>query len=111
MNEDRNKHHGSQGQMNPIHDQCKRYTYYHVIISMSDGNSVDGIIIDVDDHSITVLVGEDVEHEEERQFYGGYGRRRARRFGRRTFPLAALTALALFPYFTPYYPPYYPYYY
>ncbi|MBM7553788.1 hypothetical protein [Thalassobacillus pellis] len=110
------------GQMNPMKDQCQQYMYYHVVINMADGTSVDGIIENVDDEGVSMLVGEDVMDEgseagsEDRQFYGGYPRRRFRRFRRRFFPLGALTSLALYPYLTPYpyYPPYpypYPYYY
>ncbi|MFG6115670.1 small nuclear ribonucleoprotein [Halobacillus sp. MO56] len=100
-----------------MHEQCKRHMEYHVIISMKDGSSFDGVIVDVGSDNVSVLVGEDVmerENEEEaRQFYGGFGRprRRFRRFRRRNFPIASLAALALLPYIAPYpYPyPYYPY--
>ncbi|WP_198162696.1 hypothetical protein [Halobacillus mangrovi] len=113
----------SQGYMKPTHSNCKKYQFYHVMIAMNDGSSADGIITDVQEDGITMLTSEDVEVDEngnpvdeQRQY--GYGRRRARRFRRSFFPLAALTALALFPYLTPYpyyYSPYpyygYPYYY
>lgn len=99
-----------------MHDQCKRYAYHHVIFTMNDGRSFDGIIENVDRDNVTVLVGEDVmEREsdgiEERQFYGyGRPRRRFRRFRRQVFPLAFLTALSLFPYAYPPYPYPYPFY-
>ncbi|WP_243459737.1 small nuclear ribonucleoprotein [Metabacillus bambusae] len=106
-----------------LHGKCKKYMYHHVILTMQDGNSFDGIIEGVDDNGVSVLVGEDVmeqerdDSEDQRYGYGyGYGRprrRRFRRFRRRFFPFAALAALSLLPYAFqpyPYYPPYYPYY-
>ncbi|WP_407269658.1 hypothetical protein [Radiobacillus sp. PE A8.2] len=103
-----------------LHDQCKKMMYYHVTITMHDGNTLDGIIENVERDNVTVLVGEDVMENNEDMRYGGYGfggpRRRYRRFRRRQFPLAGLTTLALLPYLAqpyPYYPspyPYYPYY-
>lgn len=111
----------------PLHDQCNKYVYHHVVFNMKDGSSFDGIIENVGPDSITVLVGEDVMEREdsnksyERQYYGGgywdgygYGRprRRFRRFGRQIIPIAALASLALLPYAFAPYPayPYYPYY-
>ncbi|MCA0984967.1 hypothetical protein LCL89_13065 [Halobacillus yeomjeoni] len=110
--------HEQNGYMNPSHGNCNKYKDYHVMVQLKDGSSVDGIIIDVKEDKVTILISEDVmvdengETSEHRQYgyggYGGYGRRRrARRFRRRVLPLAALTALALYPYLTPY--PYYPY--
>ncbi|MFD1040441.1 small nuclear ribonucleoprotein [Virgibacillus byunsanensis] len=100
-----------------LEDDCRRYMYHHVVLTFSDGSSVDGIIEDVDGNRVTVLVGEDVMEREDnelddRQFYGyGRPRRRFRRFRRQFLPLAALTALSLLPYapYPYYYPPYYPY--
>lgn len=89
---------------------------YHVIITMKDGSSFDGIILDVGSDNVSILAGEDVmereNDEDNRQFYGGYyrPRRRFRRFRRRNFPIASLAALALLPYIAPYPYPYYPYY-
>ncbi|MGP4070817.1 hypothetical protein [Halobacillus sp. B29] len=108
--------------MKPTESQCEQHKDYHVMVTLEDGSTVDGIIIDVRNDKITMLISEDVMVDEkveakssssnDRQF--GYGRRRARRFRRSVLPIAGLTALALFPYFTPY-PyyqyPYYPYYY
>ncbi|AQR91563.1 hypothetical protein [Clostridium saccharobutylicum] len=108
-----------------VQDECKKYLYYHVILTMTDGNIFDGIIEDVDGNNITVLSGEDVmepenetESNQQRQYnpygynYGynyGYPRRRYRRFRRRTFPLATLAAFSLLPYIAPPTYPYYPY--
>lgn len=101
------------GKVKQMHDQCMLMIHHHVQINMTDGSSMDGIIEKVTPEQITMLVGEDVyedrgdESNDFRQFYGGYRPRpRYRRFRRRRFPLSALTALALFPY---YYPPFYPY--
>lgn len=103
-----------------LHDECKRYIYYHTTLTMADGNTFDGIIENVDKDRITVLVGEDViegqnenQISQQRQNYGyGHGnpRRRFRRFRRRTFPLSNLVTLALLPYIAPPPYPYYPYY-
>ncbi|GIO25194.1 hypothetical protein [Oceanobacillus sp. J11TS1] len=90
------------------HEQCQRYKDFHVEIQTTDGHSYDGILADYDQNQLALLVPEDVEEGDYRQ-YGGY-RRRYRRYRPRYFPLGALAALALYPYFFPPYPyPYYPY--
>ncbi len=95
------------GDTRTLHDECKKHMYYHVAFTMRDGSSFDGIIENVGMDGISVLVGEDVMEQNEndnRQYYGGYGRprRRFRRFRRQFFPFAALAALSLFPYIYPY---------
>lgn len=106
-----------------LHDKCKRCMFYHATLTMKDGSTLDGIIENVDNDRIIVLVGEDVmepdddnENDNHRQ-YGRrrYPRRRFRRFRRQAFPLATLAALSLLPYPYvappyPYYNPYYPFY-
>jgi len=82
-----------------------QYMNYHVIGQMSDGSQVEGIIEDVDDEGVTMLVPENIEADE-RIFggyggFGGYGRRRFRRFRRRRFPFSFF----IFPFFFPF--PYY----
>ncbi len=108
--------------------KCNRLLYYHVVLTLKDGSTVDGIIGRVDDEQVIVLVGEDVMEDESR-FGGALGGRprpgggggRFRRFGPRRFPLGSIAALSLlsypfysqpYPYYYPYpYPyPYYPYY-
>lgn len=82
---------------------CQKYMNFHVIGRLSDGHQLEGILEAVDDHSVTLLVPEDV-YEDERiygGYYGGYGRRRFRRFRRRRFPLN----IFVFPFFLPF--PYY----
>jgi hypothetical protein len=66
---------------------------YHVV------TQVEGIVEDVDDSGVTMLVPEEVEADE-RQFggYGGYGRRRFRRF-RRQFAVFAFPFIFPFPYY------------
>ena len=85
-----------------VKSQSMQYMNYHVIGQMSDGSQVEGIIEDVDDEGVTMLVPENIEADE-RQFggYGGYGRRRFRRFRRRRFPFTFF----VFPFFFPF--PYY----
>lgn len=118
-----------------LQDECKKYMFYHVTLTLNDGRTFDGIITNVDGNNVSMLSGEDVTPENQgqgaeqpqtqaqaedqtRQFhsygYGyGYGRpRRFRRFRPRYFPLSTLAALSLLPYpyivQPPY--PYYPYY-
>jgi hypothetical protein len=81
---------------------------YHVIAQMKDGSKKEGIIEDMDDQSVTMLIPEDVDGDE-RQFYDygpGY-RPRFRRFRRFRFPYYLFLPPFFYPY--PYYP-YYPYY-
>ncbi|WP_243633143.1 hypothetical protein [Paenibacillus xerothermodurans] len=88
---------------------CQRYMNYHVIAHARDGSQFDGIVEGMDEDGVTMLLPEEVDADEDRQF--GYGRRRFRRHRRRRFPFYFFA----FPYFTPYpyyYPPYpqqYPY--
>jgi small nuclear ribonucleoprotein (snRNP)-like protein len=119
MSEERNMYQESpyqqMGQTSPMHSQCQRLMYFHVIIKLNDGNTVDGILESVENDQISMLVPEEVMGQEddgadERQFgygYGGRPRRRFRRFVRRFLPFAALAALTPYPYYYPY--PYYPY--
>lgn len=101
--------------LRPLHDECKKCLYYHVVLTMMDGSIFDGIIEEIDDDQITVLAGEDVmdpdeenQTNESRQPHGyGRPRRKFRRFRRRRFPLANLVKLSLLPYIAP--PFFYPY--
>lgn len=107
-----------------VHDKCRRSLYYHTNLTMTDGSTIDGIIENVDQDRIIVLVGEDVidrgdDDEQQRQYHPGYGRpnrypMRFRRFRRQAYPLASIAALSLlpYPYIAPPYPynPYYPFY-
>ena len=74
-------------------DKCNRLLYYHVVLTLKDGNTVDGIIGRVDDDQVIVLVGENVIEDESR--FGrplGGGGGRFRRFGPRGFPFASIAA-------------------
>jgi hypothetical protein len=112
-----------------IYGKCTKYMYHHVMFTMNNGSSFDGIVESVEPDRITVLVGEDTQdpgsldlanrqyngYDNDNDDYGyGYGRprRRYRRFRRQVLPLATIAALSLLPYISPYpyYPPYYPYY-
>lgn len=92
--------------------------YYHIILTMKDGNKFDGIIENVDEDKITVLVGEDImdkgsenQSDDQRQYNNYEGpRRRFRRFRRTFFPLNELAELALLSYIAPPPYPYYHYY-
>jgi len=83
---------------------CMKYMNYHVITQMSDGTQMEGIIEDVDDEGVTMLVPEDIEADD-RVFgvggyggFGGYGRRRFRRFRRRRYPFFFFGFPFIFPY-------------
>lgn len=107
-----------------LFDECKKHINYHVVLTMKDGSTIDGIIEKVDGDNVVVLVGEDVmeselgsKGNETRQGYNyGPSMGRFRRFQPRVFPFGALAALTLlrYPYYAPPYPyyapyPYYPY--
>ncbi|MEH7225100.1 hypothetical protein V7112_14920 [Bacillus sp. JJ1566] len=86
-----------------IKHTCHNLRNYYVVGHMHDGSQMEGIIEDVDDEGVTMLVPEEVEEfemEPGRQFgsYGGYGRRRFRRFRRRRFPFNYF----VFPFFFPF---------
>lgn len=121
-----NPYHGHGGHMPDVKKLCKQYMNFHVIGQMKDGTQMEGIIIDMDDDNVTMLVPEDIDAEQmmNRQFgydydgydkdgkwkdndYGGYGgyprpRRRYRRYRRRRYPYGSLLGLLLFPFDTPY---------
>lgn len=106
---------------NSIKEQCKCNLFYHVVLMMNDGRMMDGIIEEVNDDNITMLVGEDIVDDLEdqgitRQPPGRPNRpNRFRRFGRRNYPINVIGGIGLlpYPYVPPIYPPYpypYPYY-
>lgn len=80
--------------------QCQKYMNYHVIAQMKDGSQVEGIIEDMDDEGVTMMVPEEVEADDSRIYggYGGYGRRRFRRYRRRRFPFYVF----VFPFILPF---------
>ncbi|MFC7370145.1 hypothetical protein ACFQPF_00450 [Fictibacillus iocasae] len=100
-----------------MHSLCKQCVSYHVLAKTKDGQQVEGIITNVDRQNVTMMIPQDMEPQdtqsqgqstrEGRPYWGP----RYRRWYPRIYPLAALTALSLFPYYPPYpYPPYpYPY--
>ncbi|WP_346243451.1 hypothetical protein MKZ19_17015 [Shouchella clausii] len=83
----------SQGAMK---EQCQKMKDHHVEIKMANGQSIDGILTEVRDDGIIVLVGEDVHQEDSRQFGWRY-----RRYRRRFFPFGGFFGLGFFPYFFP----------
>lgn len=61
-----------------MHDFCKKYKHYYVMMEMDDGKMYDGIIEKADnDHAYVLMpIGDQREEniEEDRQYgYGGYG--------------------------------------
>ncbi|OZM56199.1 hypothetical protein CIB95_13695 [Lottiidibacillus patelloidae] len=106
-----------------MHDHCKKYQLYFVMMEMKDGKMQDGIIEKVDDKNVYMLVPvgdmpenrDDDDLDEDDDFdrtyggyggyggygYGGYGypyRRRFRRFRRFRFPFFGIRRF-FFPFF------------
>ena len=80
-----------------IADECKRLRSFHVILLLKDGIRFDGIIQDMNDEGVLVLVGEDVfknpsQNTPNRQNY------MYRRYKPRFFPFAALATTYIMPY-------------
>ena len=87
-----------------IADECKRLRSFHVILLLKDGIRFDGIIQDINDEGVLVLVGEDVfknpsQNTPNRQNYV------YRRYKPRFFPFAALATTYIMPYsyYTPFF--------
>ncbi len=94
--------------LHSLQDECKRCLHFHVVVTMVDGSTLDGIIQDMDKDRVIILVGEDVmEQDDGMQFdpqrQGGRQRRRFRRFRPRAFPFNSIAGLALlgYPFFAP----------
>jgi hypothetical protein len=90
-----------------VQNTCQKFMNYHVIGQMSDGSQVEGIIEDMDDDGVTMLVPEMVEEDaEDTRIYGGFGgfgggygpRRRFRRYRRQRYPYNVF----VFPFFFPF---------
>ncbi|WP_054709828.1 hypothetical protein [Bacillus sp. JCM 19041] len=86
----------NQQALQQIQTQCNQMKDHHVELKMEDGQSIDGILTEVNNDGITLLVGEDVHYEEARQF--GY---RYRRYRPRFFPFGRFGGIGFFPYFFP----------
>ncbi|MCY9267464.1 hypothetical protein [Bacillus licheniformis] len=46
-----------------LHDLCRKYMHYHVVLKMKDGSSVHGILEGVNRQEASVLIPEDVTDE------------------------------------------------
>ncbi|WP_455538690.1 hypothetical protein [Terrisporobacter sp.] len=93
-----------------MYENCNKLKSYHVVLTMSDGREYDGIIEDVNDSEVTILVGESIMSEEYQNSRQPYPMM-YRRFRRRRFPLAGLVGLGLlgYPLFGGFYSPFYPF--
>ena len=87
-----------------IADECKRLRSFHVILLIKDGIKLDGIIQDINEEGVLVLVGEDVfknpsQNTPNRQNY------MYRRYKPRFFQFAALATTYIMPYsyYTPFF--------
>lgn len=99
-----------------LYTKCKRFLYYHAVFTMKDYGMFDGIIINVEENHIIVLVGKDIirtqnsniSNQKRQHYENTNGIRRYRRFEPKNIPLNTLTGLYLLPY--PFIAPQYPYY-
>ena len=87
-----------------IADECKRLMNFHVMLFLKYGIELYGIIQDINDEGVLVLVGEDVfknpsQNTPNRQNY------MYRRYIPRFFPFAALATTYIMPYsyYTPFF--------
>ncbi|WP_195515888.1 hypothetical protein [Paraclostridium bifermentans] len=108
-----------------LYDECRKCISYYSVIVLSNGAKLEGIIEEVINDSLSILVAEEVmeseyESEMNRKQYMGYRQQgRFRRFNRRRFPMKNINSARVlrFPYIIPFYPvypypypyPYYPY--
>ncbi|MGP4041801.1 hypothetical protein ACTWP4_18135 [Gracilibacillus sp. D59] len=99
-----NQHMDSNYHKKQIHEVCKNYHLYFMQFQTMEGDTVEGIIEDIDEDSVIILIPSgDMERvdETERQYGYGYGYgypRRFRRFRRHRLPFLLIRRL-LFPYF------------
>ncbi|GEQ22966.1 hypothetical protein CBU02nite_34720 [Clostridium butyricum] len=99
-----------------LYTKCKKFLYYHAVFTMKDYGIFDGIIIKVEEQTITVLVGKDIieteycnmSNRQQQDYENNNGIQRYRRFEPKNIPLNALSGLYLLPY--PFIAPQYPYY-
>lgn len=80
-------------------EMCQQHMHRYVLVQMADGTCFDGIVEYVDDEVLCIAVPFGQGEGDARAFFpfGGFFPRR--RFFRRTFPLGALLALSLLPYY------------
>ena len=101
-----------------LYNECKKCISYYSVIVLSNGAKLEGIIEEVINDSLSILVAEEVmESEYESEMNRQQGR--FRRFNRRRFPMKNINSARpiRFPYIIPFYPvypypypyPYYPY--
>ena len=75
-----------------IKEQCESYLFFHAVIVMTDGTSMDGIIEKIDGDCALVLVGEDANEQEMRQ------PNRYRRYMPRRVPFGGIGGVLPIPY-------------
>ncbi|MFC4401583.1 hypothetical protein [Gracilibacillus xinjiangensis] len=86
---------------------CEQYQNFYVVGELSNGEKVEGIIQNVDQDSVTMLIPENIEMDSsERQYGYGYPRRYYRRYYPYRYPLGLLSNLLLYPFLYPPYPSY-----
>ncbi|WP_068774372.1 hypothetical protein [Paenibacillus sp. FJAT-26967] len=92
---------------------CQQHKYRYVLVQLNDGTMQDGFVEDVDDNYVYLAVpydGRENGSEDSRAYGYGWGYPGfsyypypypypRRRFFRRAFPLAALAALTLLPFY------------
>ena len=96
--------------LNELKTKCKKYLYYNVTLILADGSVFDGIIENVDEDRITMLIGEDVIDLDNSEDTNSENRKnnnvkdkskhdnkRYRRYRRRYFPFGNILAFQLLP--------------
>ncbi|GAY74703.1 hypothetical protein NBRC111894_257 [Sporolactobacillus inulinus] len=82
-----------------LNNLCRKYMNYYVIAQMADGTQMEGIVEEVTDQGVIMLVPEDAEPEaDSRFFYGPRPRRRFRRFNRFLLPFFLFATPFLYPF-------------
>lgn len=94
-----------------VEEKCKCYLFYHVVLNLDDGSSIDGIIESIEGDEINILIGEDMMEDKIDMSRSPYrAPNRYRRFRPRRYPINRVANIGLLPYPPiPIVPPIYPY--
>ncbi|MCO7176283.1 hypothetical protein ACFP7A_10385 [Sporolactobacillus kofuensis] len=89
---------GNPNNQESIQSLCRKYMNYHVVAQMADGSQMEGIIEDVNDQGVVMMIPEDVTEDERFIAAPGRPRRRFRRFNRFFFPFFLFIPPFIFPF-------------
>ncbi|KQL38784.1 hypothetical protein AN960_12450 [Bacillus sp. FJAT-25509] len=92
-----------------MQNKCKKYKYCHVVFQTNERALLEGILLDSDTNSASLLVPEDLAAPESRYFEVRQSGRetfspRYRIYKKITVPLTSVSAIYLYPYYYPSYP-------